>query len=175
MPVNNHQHQPLLAQVQTLLGHLDAQERALLAFKSLLTDLGRGEEDESERRRIRQRMEAAADLCARLRNDSTLILQQLAKTLSQPPENVTAKLLASLLQRHSPTVADSLRMSRRRLLRLTWQIQRISGNTAWILSEQQAIRKNVFEFAGGVPDSDRYNARGRKQISPESFRYGARS
>lgn len=175
MQTANQTLQNLFAQVQSLLSHFDAQERALLAFKSLLIDIGRSDDDETNRRKLRQRIDAAGELCTRLRNDCNLIIQQLSATLGHPAGDITARQLIALLQPLRPELADSLRMARRRLLRLTWQIQRISGSTAWVLSEQQSIRKSVFEFAGGVSDSERYNAAGRKQIAPESFRYGARS
>jgi hypothetical protein len=163
------------AEVQGLLAHFDAQESAMLALKSLLQDMGTVGAENDDTRRLRIRMAAAADLCRRLDSDCRLIVQQLADRMHIPQDDFVVRHLITAVHEHSPEVARSLRMSRQRLLKLTSQVRRVSATTAWILSSYRQIRQAVFQEASGVTDSDRYDASGRKSVTPESARYGTRS
>ena len=161
--------------VNSLLSHLDAQEAAMLAVRSLLMDVSDVSGDENQQRQLRTRIDAASDLCSRLRNDSVVILQKVAEQLNCSMDDFSIRKLITAIEPQSPSLAESLRQARRRLLRLTWQLNRISASTAWILSEEQSIRSQLTEYLGGAVSSDRYTAHGRKRMTPESVRYGARS
>ncbi len=161
--------------VLRLLAHFDAQESAMLALKSLLQDLGAVGAENEDTRRLRIRMDAATELCRRLDSDCRLIVQQLAERMQIPLEDFVVHHLISAVHEHNTELGHSLRMARQRLLKLTSQVRRISATTAWILSGYREIRQAVFQQAGGVTDSDRYDASGRKSVTPESLRYGTRS
>ena len=165
----------LSEQVQSLLSHMDSQEASMLALKSLLIDVANLPKAEADRRKFRRRIEAASDLCRSLQDDSALIIETLSKSCGKTPDTFSVRHLIAIFDKDDPQVAQAIRQARRRLLRLTWQISRISANTAWILSEDQNIRSISLEEKSGTSDSQRYDASGRKQLSPDSVRYGARS
>jgi hypothetical protein len=161
---------------EQLLGHMDAQEAAMVALKSLLHDIGSGvEDDDNERRRIFVRMDAATSLLQRLNSDYELLVEQVARKIPCPVEELSLRRLADALERDRPELAKGFRDSRRRLLRLQWQISRISATSAWILSERRRIRHAAFQYTSGLMDSERYDASGRNSLSPDSMRYGTRS
>lgn len=161
--------------VQSLLRHFDAQEAAMLAFKSLLVDIGNSPEDDVSHRNLRIRIDAASDLCQRLNQDATLLIQTAAAAFGIPQTDFSVRHLIRLYDVSAPVIAQSLRESRRRLLRLTRQIQGISANTAWVLSEKRQIRQAVFQHVGGEVASDRYDASGRRSMSADSVKFNARS
>ena len=161
--------------VQSLLRHFDAQEAAMLAFKSLLIDIGNSEEDDVAQRRLRVRIDAASDLCQRLNQDATLLIQTAAAAFGIPVQDFSIRHLIRLYETSTPPLAQSLRESRRRLLRLTRQVRSISTNTAWVLSERRQIRHAVFQHVGGEVASDRYDASGRLSMSADSVKFNARS
>ncbi|MEQ9408596.1 MAG: hypothetical protein RIK87_12750 [Fuerstiella sp.] len=162
------------ADVDRLLSHLDAQEAALLALKNLLVDVGRDPDDDAQRRRLKVRMDAADQLCSGLVSDCDLLLRTLARSCGRSPEQFSIRDVIRSVGGNSG-LAQQLREARRRLLRLTWQVQRVSESTAWVLSERQRVRHAVFEMAGGQAASDRYDASGRKALSTDALRYGRRS
>ncbi len=161
--------------VQALLTHFDAQEAALLAFKSLLVDIGNSQDEDAEQRRLRVRIDAASDLCSRLNQDCGLLVQTAAAAFGIPSADFSVRHLVRLYENTEPTLAQALRESRRRLLRLTRQVRGISANTAWILSERRQIRHAVFQHVGGEVASDRYDSSGRLSMSPDSVKFNARS
>ena len=162
-------------QVQQLLVHFDAQEAAMHALNSLLQDIGTIGTEGEEARRLRLRMDTATDLCRRLDSDCRLIVQQLAEQMQLPPGDFVVRHLIAAVDQHDAETAQSLRLARRRLLQLTWQVRRTSSTTGWILAGDREIRHAVFQHTSGVTISDRYDASGRKSVTPESLRYGARS
>ncbi len=162
-------------QVQQLLVHFDAQEAAMHALNSLLQDMGAAGAAGEGARRLRLRMDAATDLCRRLDSDCRLVVQQLADRMQIPPGDFVVRHLIAAVNEHDAETAQSLRLARRRLLQVTWQVRRTSSTTGWILAGYREIRHAVFQQTSGVTNSDRYDASGRKSVTPESLRYGARS
>lgn len=161
--------------IDPLLSHLDAQEAAMVALKSLLMDLPTEPADDTRRRNLRTRIDAASELCTRLNHDCALLLRQLAAKCSVEPQHLLIRHLIDAFQVRAPDVAVSLRNARQRIARLGWQIQRTSSTSAWILAEDRSIRHAAFECAAGSSDPDRYDASGKKSISSAALRYGARS
>ena len=161
--------------VQPLLAHFDAQEAALLALKSLLTDIGRSTGETENTRDLMARMAAASELLTRLQQDINVILQDLTEALAVPAEEFSIRTLIRHFDRVDRPTAEALRGSRSRLLRLRWQTGRIAAGSGWIISEQRRFCHTILQCAAGASDSDRYDSSGRMAITPDAMKFRTRS
>ncbi|MCA9051226.1 MAG: hypothetical protein KDA89_20960 [Planctomycetaceae bacterium] len=160
---------------QQLLSHLDAQEAAMLALKNLLRDIGREAVEPQADRRLRQRMQAAADLCGKLDADCRLLVERIGTVLKIPSDQLLLRRVAAVIRSYDPELSRSLSDARRRLLQLAQQIHQTFLTTGWLLQNQHQRYQVLLEIATGHTASDRYDATGRKSVVPNTIRYGTRS
>ena len=166
---------PEPSDVQQLLGHLDAQEAAMLALKSLLQDIGREAMEHTRDRRLRVRMDAATELCQRLDADCHLLMERLAVSMHMEPGQLSVRSISAAIRPFDQELAVALNHARDRLIRLARQIHRVAQTTGWLLQSQTQIHRLAFQTASGQTDSERYDASGKKAVPPDSLRYGTRS
>jgi hypothetical protein len=158
--------------ISGLLAHLDAQEAAMIAFRSLLTDLAKTSLSQMEQRRLRERLEASEQLAQRLDADRLRLLRDAAVKLGIAAEQIN---LSTLMRFGSAEQREAISSTRRRMRRLTTQIQRQSSTVNWIMSEERQINFLKYQCLTGATDSDRYDARGQRTVHPTSMRYQVRS
>ena len=162
----------LTSATRRLVVHLEGQEAALLAFRSLLQDLGRQSLVDMDQRRLKARLDASAELAERLVLDRELILSDLCRMLNIPLASLT---LSQLITRLPVAAADELAAARRRLQRVIRQMQRQVATVQWILAEERQLNFLVYQLLGGGQDSDRYDASGRRTVQQAALRFGRTS
>ncbi|MEZ6061516.1 MAG: hypothetical protein R3C19_14315 [Planctomycetaceae bacterium] len=155
-----------------LVAHLEAQEAALLAFRSLLHDLATQPLSQMDRRRLKARLDASGTLSERLHDDRELLLDEASASLRIPVDAITLSvIIAALPAEHAGVLAGA----RRRLQRVARQVQRQIATVDWILSEERHLNFLIYQLLGGERDSERYDASGRRTVQQASLRFGATS
>lgn len=159
-------------EARRLLVHLDSQEAAMLAVRSLLTDMAAEDLATTDRRRLKTRLDAATQLSKKLAAERDQIVAEIAAHTQTPGESFSLSLLAQYV---SPALRPQLSAARQRVSRLAMQLSRQSATVRLIQGEERRINTVVYQLATGMSGSDRYDASGRKSVQPAPVHFDVRS
>ncbi len=159
-------------EVQRLLKHLDSQEAAMLAIRSLLSDMASESLSVTDRRRLRTRLDAAQDLTRRLNLEREQILEDIACRVPGIPRPLR---ISQLVPRVSEPLRPALAAARRRLRQLAARLSRQSAMVRIIQGEERRINAVAYQMATGMVGSERYDATGLKTVQPAPVHVDVRS
>jgi len=159
-------------ETRRLLVHLDSQEAAMLAIRSLLSDLASESLTTADRRRLKTRLEAAMQLTQKLTAERSTILSQISSHLPYQREPLR---LSQLLHWVSVDLRNTVSAARQRLAHLATQLSRLSATVRLIQGEERRINAVAYQLATGMVGSDRYDASGHKSVQPAAVHFNVRS
>ncbi len=159
-------------EVRRLLAHLDSQEAAMLAIRSLLSDMAAENLASADRRRLKTRLEAAMQLTKKLEAERNQILNEITAHLPVRQEDVCLSRLAEFV---SADLRPQVSAARQRVSHLATQLSRQSATVRLIHGEERRINMVAYQLATGMEGSDRYDASGRKSVQPASVQFDVRS
>jgi Na+/phosphate symporter len=159
-------------ETRRLLVHLDSQEAAMLAIRSLLTDMASENLSTADRRRLKTRLDAATQLTQKLNAERSQILAEIASHVPDLTEELRLSQLAAYV---SKNLRPSIAAARQRLSHLATQLSRQSATVRLIQGEERRINSMAYQLATGMVGSDRYDASGRKSVQPAAVHFDVRS
>lgn len=159
-------------EARRLLVHLDSQEAAMLAIRSLLSDMAAEDLSTTDRRRLKSRLDAATQLTAKLGAEREQIIGEITAHTASPASDFS---LSQLAQYVSPELRPQLSAARQRVAGLATQLSRQSATVRLIQGEERRINTVVYQMATGMSGSDRYDATGRKSVQPAPVHFDVRS
>jgi len=159
-------------ETRRLLVHLDSQEAAMLAIRSLLTDMAGEDLSTADRRRLKTRLDAATELTQKLNAERGHILAEIAAHVPELTDELRLSQLAAWV---SPKLRPSIAAARQRLSHLATQLSRQSATVRLIQGEERRINAVAYQLATGMVGSDRYDASGRKSVQPAAVHFDVRS
>ena len=173
-PLPDHELRTVLIdnEARRLLVHLDSQEAAMLAIRSLLSDMATEELATTDRRRLKTRLDAAMQLTKKLGLERDRILGEIAAHLNVPKEDLSLGRLAQFV---SPDLRPQLSAARGRVSHLAMQLSRQTATVRLIQGEERRINIVAYQLATGMVGSDRYDASGHKSVQPTPVRFDVRS
>lgn len=159
-------------EARRLLVHLDSQEAAMLAIRSLLADMAAENLSTTDRRRLKTRLEAAMELTHKLGAERQQILGQISAHLPGNPQDLSLSSLATVV---SSDLRPQMIAARQRVSHLAMQLSRQTATVRLIQGEERRINTLAYQLATGMVGSDRYDASGRKSVQPAAVHFDVRS
>jgi len=159
-------------EARRLLVHLDSQEAAMLAIRSLLSDMAAENLSTTDHRRLKTRLDAATQLTQKLSGERSHILQEIAAHVPDSVQDLCLSKLAALV---SDELRPQITAARQRLSHLAMQLSRQTATVRLIQGEERRINAVAYQLATGMVGSDRYDASGRKSVQPASVHFDVRS
>jgi hypothetical protein len=159
-------------EARRLLVHLDSQEAAMLAIRSLLSDMAGESLETADRRRLKTRLEAATQLTNKLGREREQILLEIAVHMQPTKEKLCLSQLAAVV---SKGLRPQITAARQRVSHLAMQLSRQTATVRLIQGEERRINSVAYQLATGMVGSDRYDASGHKSVQPSAIHFDVRT
>jgi flagellar biosynthesis/type III secretory pathway chaperone len=158
-----------LNHIEPLLAHLDVEEALLRDARTAMLERTR---TIAVTRAHERELDALLSRLVDVSRQRDGILKSYAQVFRVSEDQLT---LGFIIRRCVPEAAMAVSRARRRITRLTREMQQLSSTTAWILQQSRQINLSLLDAVSGEQSSQRYNANGQMAFQANAVRSEARS